>query len=214
MHILDIHTHLLPPSPGTALVSATHGESLFEEDQLYSVGLHPWYATSYDEKSLQTIESMLALPQVLAVGECGFDTLRGPAHSIQESLFVRQVELSEQYAKPMILHVVRDYDTIIKLRKELRPTQNWLIHGFRGGPELLHQLMLQGLSVSFGLRHNVRSICSVPMESLFLETDGQTTIESVIAVVARELGVTEQVVEQQVVSNSHQFLKAPTSICD
>ena len=82
---------------------------------------------------------LLANTWVPAVGECGFDALKGPSHDLQEQAFVRQVQLSEQFRKPMILHVVRDFDSVIRLRRTLKPEQPWLIHGFRGGPEQMSQ---------------------------------------------------------------------------
>lgn len=183
MKILDIHTHVLPQVPGTALVCIGCGpipEGALEQGHVFSAGLHPWDVTGQDEDKFQALEQLLALPQVLAVGECGFDTLKGPSYELQEKAFIRQVELSERYGKPMILHVVRDFDSVIRLRKQLKPTQKWLIHGFRGGPEQMNQLYAQGILVSFGLKHNPDSIRQVPSDRLYLETDGQCPIEDVI----------------------------------
>ena len=129
MRIKDIHTHTLPDVPGEALVCIGCGPLPQEQGHLFSAGLHPWDVTGNDEDSFSTLEQLLALPQVLAVGECGFDTLRGPSHDLQERAFVRQCNLSEYFSKPMILHVVRDFDSVIRLRKHLSPTQPWLIHG-------------------------------------------------------------------------------------
>ena len=136
MNILDIHTHVLPQVPGTALVCIGCGPlPENEEGHWFSAGLHPWDVTEDFENQLDALEILLANPWVPAVGECGFDTLKGPSHDLQEQAFIRQIELSERYAKPMILHVVRDFDSVIRLRRTLKPEQPWLIHGFRGGPE-------------------------------------------------------------------------------
>ena len=183
MKILDIHTHVLPEVPGTAVVCIGCGpipEGALEQGHLFSAGLHPWDVTGHDEDKFQALERLLELPQVLAVGECGFDTLKGPSHELQEQAFVRQVELSERFGKPMILHVVRDFDSVIRLRKQLKPAQKWLIHGFRGGPGQMNQLYANGILVSFGLKHNPDAISQVPSDRLFLETDGKCTIQEVI----------------------------------
>jgi TatD DNase family protein len=183
MKLIDIHTHVLPEEPGTALVCVGCGpipDGALEQGHLFSAGLHPWDVTGHDDEALRNLEKLLVLPQVLAVGECGFDTLKGPSHELQEQAFIRQVELSERFKKPMILHVVRDFDSIIRLRKQLKPAQPWLIHGFRGGPEQMNQLFAQGILVSFGLKHNPESLRQVPTGRLFLETDGKCLIEEVL----------------------------------
>ena len=151
MNILDIHTHVLPEEPGSALVCIGCGPLPREEGHWFCAGLHPWDVTEGFDNQLNVLEKLLANPQVVAVGECGFDALKGPSYELQEQAFVSQVQLSEQFRKPMILHVVRDFDSVIRLRKQLKPTQPWLIHGFRGGPEQMNQLYAQGISRHPGL---------------------------------------------------------------
>ena len=210
MEITDIHTHLLPEIPGTALVCIGCGPIPQEPGHYFSAGLHPWDVTGNDDESFRNLELILANAGVLAVGECGFDTLRGPSHELQEQAFVRQVELSERYFKPMILHVVRDFDTVIRLRKQLKPTMPWLIHGFRGGPMQMNQLYNHGILVSFGLNHNPDSLKQLPANRLFLETDGNCTIEEVIKNASSIREESAAVIMSQISSNSKSFLLQST----
>lgn len=204
--IEDIHTHVLPEVAGTALVCIGCGPLPDSEGHCFSAGLHPWDVTGHDEESFRNLEELLANPAVLAVGECGLDTLRGPSHALQEQAFIRQAELSGRYGKPMILHVVRDFDTIIRLHRELRPGQPWLIHGFRGGPEQMMQLLRLGIQVSFGPRHNPQSLMRVTEEHLFLETDGQASIAAVIQSAASIRNERAEVIQEQIKNNSERFL--------
>ena len=209
MKILDIHTHVLPEEPGSALVCIGCGpvpEGSLEQGHLFSAGLHPWDVTEDFDKQLDKLEKLLANPQVAAVGECGFDALKGPSHELQEQAFVRQVQLSEQFRKPMILHVVRDFDSVIRLRRTLKPTQPWLIHGFRGGPEQMNQLYAQGILVSFGLKHNPESLKAVPSERLFLETDGVGPISQVISDAATLRVTSPETIQYQITQNTTQLL--------
>lgn len=207
MNILDIHTHVLPQVPGTALVCIGCGPlPENEEGHWFSAGLHPWDVTEDFDTQLNMVESLLANPQVAAVGECGFDTLKSPSHDLQEQAFIRQIELSERYAKPMILHVVRDFDSVIRLRRTLKPTQPWLIHGFRGGPEQMSQLYAQGILVSFGLKHNPESLKAVPSERLFLETDGVGPISQVISDAATLRVTSPETIQYQITQNTTQLL--------
>ena len=207
MKILDIHTHVLPEEPGAALVCIGCGPLPREEGHWFCAGLHPWDVTEDFDKQLDKLEKLLANPQVAAVGECGFDTLKGPSHELQEQAFVRQVRLSEQYAKPMILHVVRDFDSVIRLRRILKPVQPWLIHGFRGGPEQMNQLYSQGILVSFGLKHNPESLKSVPWDRLFVETDGAGPVEDVISMAASVRNSATQVICNQILRNNNILLE-------
>ena len=207
MNIIDIHTHVLPRVPGTALVCIGCGPIPQAHGHFFSAGLHPWDVTGDDEYKFHILEETIANPLVLAVGECGFDTLKGPSHELQEQAFVRQVRLSEQYAKPMILHVVRDFDSVIRLRRTLKPVQPWLIHGFRGGPEQMNQLYSQGILVSFGLKHNPESLKSVPWDRLFVETDGADPVEDVISMAASVRNSATQVICSQILRNNNILLE-------
>ena len=207
MNIIDIHTQVLPPVPGTALVRIGCGPIPQADGHFFSAGLHPWDVTGDDEDKFRILEEAVANPLVLAVGECGFDTLKGPSHELQEQAFVRQVRLSEQYAKPMILHVVRDFDSVIRLRRILKPVQPWLIHGFRGGPEQMNQLYSQGILVSFGLKHNPESLKSVPWDRLFVETDGAGPVEDVISMAASVRNSATQVICNQILRNNNILLE-------
>jgi TatD DNase family protein len=206
MEIRDIHTHLLPQEPGTALVCIGSGPLPAPQGHWFSVGLHPWDVTGDDEKILQSIGEMAQNPQVLAIGECGFDTLKGPAHDLQEQAFIRQVEISERVRKPMILHVVRDFDSVIRLRKQLKPTQSWLIHGFRGGPQQADQLHTHGIQVSLGLKANPQTLQQIPSDRLILETDGLCSISQVIQTAAAARNQSVVTVENQIINNSNVFL--------
>ena len=208
MIIKDIHTHLLPEIPGTALVCIGCGPIPQEQGHFYSAGLHPWDVTGSDEEQFRELEKLLAQPQVLAVGECGFDRLKGPSHKLQEKAFIRQFELSENLGKPMILHVVRDFDTVIRLRKQLKPTQKWLIHGFRGGSEQMEQLHRSGLEVSFGLKYNPESLKRIPSDRLFLETDGKGSIDTLVQEISQIRKESVDCIERQLQRNYNYFLKA------
>lgn len=173
---------------------------------LFSAGLHPWDVTGDDEKKLQSIDELAKNAQILAVGECGFDTLKGPAHDLQEQAFIRQVEISERANKPMILHVVRDFDSVIRLRKQLKPTQPWLIHGFRGGLQQADQLYSHGIQVSLGLKANPQTLQQIPSDRLFLETDGLCPITQVIQTAASVRNQSPDTIEEQIIKNTKSFL--------
>lgn len=145
----------------------------------YSLGIHPWNISndSFCEKTLTFIKSNIKKQCFLAIGECGID--RASAHDLkrQKEIFIRQIELSEQNNKPMILHVVRSYHDIIAIRKDTKAEVPWIIHGFQGNEQTTKQLLQHGLFLSLGdvLFKNEtkakRLLQIIPTEKLFLETD-------------------------------------------
>ena len=86
---------------------------------------------------LQNLPLLLEHPQVIALGECGLDALRGALLEEQERIFRHQIRLAEAYNKPVTLHIVRTFDRLLRLHKELHPTTQWTVHGFRGKPPRL-----------------------------------------------------------------------------
>ena len=110
---------------------------------------------------------------MVQVGECGLDRLHGADLDTQCAVFAAQVALAEQHRLPLTLHVVRAFDVILRLHKQLRPTTRWTIHGFRGKPALARQLLDAGFDLSFGFHHNPEAFAITPPERRHFETDGE-----------------------------------------
>ena len=173
MCYIDFHTHQIPDRQD--VVAVVDGRDTW--------GLHPWRA---DERFV-----VPDLSGKLAIGECGLDGLRGPAMERQEEVFVRQIRLSEELGKPLIIHCVKALERLLALRKELKPKQSWMLHGFRGKPQHLRSRLDAGLFVSFGPQHNEESLRLCPADRLLLETDDDTSkpIDRIYYNVALERGL-------------------------
>jgi TatD DNase family protein len=63
----------------------------------------------------------------------------------------------------------------MRLHKELRPTQAWIVHGFRGKPEQARQYTAEGLYLSYGTKFNRESLLSTPIGRIFIERDEDCT---------------------------------------
>ncbi len=137
--IIDIHTHRPYPQPEGIISKALRPDSAETSEmktfQLYSVGMHPWDTQDTEDAGLfARLEEIAAQPNVAAIGECGIDLLRGAPMFRQLLVFRRHVEISEKLRKPLIIHDVKADDIICGLRRDMKPTQPWCIHGFRGKP--------------------------------------------------------------------------------
>lgn len=109
--------------------------------------------------------------QLLAIGECGLDANAEASLEVQSRLLRVQLRLAMHWQLPVILHCVKQLDPLIALRKEMKPHEAWIMHGFRGKPQQLKSLLQAGFHVSFGFRFNPHSLLACPIERLLLETD-------------------------------------------
>lgn len=89
----------------------------------------------------------------------------------QTALLRIHYELSETLRKPLILHIVKSFPEIIALRKQWKPTQPWIIHGFRGKPQLARELLAHGFHLSYGKKYNPSSLAITHASRLLRETD-------------------------------------------
>ena len=146
-----------------------------EDDRYYSVGIHPWNAGCYTKRDVDSLNRLARDHRVVAVGETGLDSVHvayelvshGTTREVVQALpdIERQLELlmlhirlSEEVGKPLLLHVVKRYPEILKLRIDLKPRQTWIIHGFRGRPGLAKDLLKWGFYLSYGEMFNPLSV--------------------------------------------------------
>lgn len=165
MRVSDIHTH--NPEATDAVINLEPGWEM-RPDALYSVGWHPWWPNP----DMEWVEHVATDERVVMIGECGIDKLRGTG-SIDEQIALtrRHAEISERLGKPLILHIVGAWNEIIALRREMKPLQPWIIHGFRGKPQLARQLLDAGFHISLGERYNPETLAIIPPDRLYRETD-------------------------------------------
>ncbi|MDE6655267.1 MAG: TatD family hydrolase, partial [Muribaculaceae bacterium] len=123
----DIHTHDLYAGSDSIINLPLHAD--VPEGGYFSVGVHPWDAPTATDADLAWIERMAENPRIVAIGETGIDKLRGGDMAKQLDILKRHIALSERLAKPLILHIVRAFPEIIRLRRQEQPTQRWIIHG-------------------------------------------------------------------------------------
>ena len=175
---INIHAHQHEPDPEVITVyNLFPGEHVLNTKDLFSAGLHPWYIKNDNKATLKRIEDLLHDKQVVAIGECGIDRIKGPSPGLQEEIFEQHANLAEKFGKPLIIHCVKAYDRILYHRKKRSNEIPWIIHGFNGSPQDAQQLIHMNCYLSFGDRafrktSKIRQfINNIPLERIFLETD-------------------------------------------
>lgn len=187
--ITDIHTHHPAPQPH-AIVNASPSAFSPVAGQMYSVGIHPWDTVNEPEAGLrEELRRCAAMPEVAAIGECGIDIPKGGPLFRQMLLLKLHIELSECFSKPLILHDVKAHDIIIGLRRDMKPSMPWIVHGFRGKPQAAEMLIKSGVNISFGALFNPETVRSVPDNMILAETDESTqTISEIIRMLSEARG--------------------------
>lgn len=180
---IDIHTHYgTKASAGTfSVISLMAHEEIFPESTpgiAFTFGIHPWFLTPTNhDRQLKDLKRIARNSAVIAIGEAGFDKIKGPDNDLQRRTFEEQAAVAEAMNKPLVIHCVRAWDELLKAHKRLKPSRHWLVHGFRGNKDLAGQLVSKNMFLSFWFDFVNRPeatplIRSLPVERIFLETDG------------------------------------------
>lgn len=207
--IYDVHTHHLPSTPGEAIVQLTPDAFTLQPGHFYSVGLHPWDIRDDWRTQMGKLLVMTLHTHVLMIGEAGLDKKNSPAPmEVQMEVFREHVRLSELIRKPLIVHCVKAFDELLSIRKEMKATLPWVIHGFRGGIEQWQQLTRAGLIVSIGKHYDATLIKELTPAHLLIESDDTTELGSIYNLVSTDTGFSASELQQHVADNTYRLLSS------
>lgn len=106
-----------------------------------SLGLHPYYAGEYSPALLERLESQLARPEAVAVGEIGLDYVKADVgRDVQLAAFEALLRFSKERDKPVVIHCRGAYedlrDVLSRVFGRPRAAGYWgVVHCFSGGVE-------------------------------------------------------------------------------
>lgn len=204
MTYYNIHSH--KPSHHADEVSivniiVTENGERRTENGFFSAGIHPWYIEHPDEQ-MRLLKEMAARPAIVAIGEAGLDTLSKVSLDVQQDIFIRQARLAEEISKPLIIHCVKAWTELMGVRKQIKPTMPWIIHGFRGNAQLAGQLIRHGFYLSFGIHFHPEALKIAWPDHLFIETDDAAVdIRTVYQRIAAGLDIEEESLARQAEGN-------------
>lgn len=155
----------------------------------YALGIHPLWVAQAQDADLQALDAELALrladPRLVAVGEIGLDyfvpALKvAPLNERQAFFYRAQLKLARKHGLPVILHVRRSADPLLKQLRDLAPEGGWsgIAHAFNGSTQQAMEFIKLGFKLGFGgavtfetalqLR---RLAAELPLSALVMETD-------------------------------------------
>lgn len=148
--------------------------------KLYATaGVHPHDAKSCNEETLKKLKELAALPQVVAIGECGLDYNRDfSPREVQRKWFAEQVRLAQELEMPLFLHEREAFADFMHILRE-HSVRKAVVHCFTGTAAELKAYLDAGFHIGITgwicderrgkpLRELVRH---VPLNRLMIETD-------------------------------------------
>ncbi|QPN32433.1 MULTISPECIES: TatD family hydrolase [unclassified Diaphorobacter] len=152
-----------------------HGDS-------YALGIHPLFTPVAGDEDLPALARALEQyqddPRLVAVGEIGLDLFVPHLDLGRQQHFYRaQLQLARRFDLPVILHVRRSADQLLKALREL-PVRGGIAHAFNGSLQQAQAFIDLGFKLGFGgavtfdralqLR---RLATELPLDALVVETD-------------------------------------------
>lgn len=169
----------------------------------YALGIHPLCVAQAQDADLALLDAQLARyrddPRLVAVGEIGLDFFvpelcLSPLRERQEYFYLAQLRLAAKHGLPVLLHVRRSADHLLKgLRTVAREASGagsparaeanglaWrgIAHAFNGSAQQASAFIALGCKLGFGgaltyerAQQLRRLAVSLPLDSIVLETD-------------------------------------------
>jgi TatD DNase family protein len=152
----------------------------------YALGIHPIFVPQATDEDLaelrRQVEASLADPRFVAIGEVGLDffipMLCEPAMRDKQERFLReQLRIARDFGLPVLTHVRRSQDQVLKHIRQLRPPGG-IAHAFNGSFQQAQNFIDLGFHLGFGgamtftRALQIRRLASeLPLDAIVLETD-------------------------------------------
>ncbi len=141
-------------------------------------GIHPLYVMQAKESDLSVLRDWLSREHPVAVGEIGLDAYVTHVDPVrQEFFFVEQLKLARKFDLPVLLHVRRAVDGILKHLRRIR-VRGGIAHAFNGSRQQADEFIKLGFKLGFGGAMTfsgstrIRGLAAeLPLDTIVLETD-------------------------------------------
>ncbi len=175
------------PAVDRANFQAVQNLSHSEPNCCYALGIHPLCVPAATEDDLaclrQAVQQAMDDAHFVAIGEIGLDFFvpelkEAAMRDKQEHFYVEQLKLAKEFGLPVLLHVRRSQDQILKQLRRFSPFPGGIAHAFNGSFQQAEQFIGLGFKLGFGgamtfpRSRQIRRLASqLPLDALVLETD-------------------------------------------
>lgn len=152
------------------------------EGGCYALGIHPLFVPGALDADLDALRAAVQAamddPRFVAIGEIGLDHFV-PGHDLarQERFYEAQLRIARDFGLPVLLHVRRAQDHVLKHLRRLRPAGG-IAHAFNGSEQQATHFLGLGFALGFGGAMTFtralqirRLAVGLPAEAHVLETD-------------------------------------------
>ncbi len=168
---------------GVSLASSERCAALAENSDFFfaSVGIHPHDAAEADEATMSRLIELAKGEKIKAWGECGLDFNRMYSpQDVQESWFVRQLEIAASLDLPLIFH---ERDTNGRFLEMLSAHRfdglRGVVHCFSGSSHEMEAYLDMGLHIGVTGIVTIQKrgetlreqVVSIPLDRILVETD-------------------------------------------
>ncbi len=149
----------------------------------YALGLHPMeidHASPSDITKLSAVltQTLKEKNKLVAIGEIGLDFFVTKANrEVQEYFFSEQLKLAKKFNLPVILHVRRAVDEVLKHLRQYQVCGG-IAHAFNGSQQQAKEFIKLGFKLGFGgamtypRALKIRELAeTLPLDAIVLETD-------------------------------------------
>ena len=143
-----------------------------------ALGLHPVFIDEHNLTDINLLDEYITKYKPVAIGEIGLDYyIKDTDKEKQERYFDMQLTLAEKYQLPVILHVRKAHDTVLKiLNKKNIPGGS--CHAFNGSIEQAKKYIEMGFKLGFGgtltypKARKIHELAKqISLDNILLETD-------------------------------------------
>lgn len=143
-----------------------------------ALGIHPLYADRAAPGDLQVLREAAVQSRLVAIGEIGLDFFVSGIDPVRQAeYFVEQLKLAREFDLPVLLHIRRAQDEILKQLRRFK-LRGGIAHAFNGSRQQADEFVRLGFKLGFGgamtypRATRLRGLAaSLPLEAIVLETD-------------------------------------------
>ncbi len=190
-----------------------------------ALGLHPVFLRDHQNEHIEQLRDWLLRlrgeEKLCAIGEIGLDYyVEELDRERQQHLLEAQLELANEFALPVLLHVRRAHAPMIATLKRHRLKRAGIVHAFSGSLEEALEYIRLGYKLGLGgagtwpQAHRMhRVLRQLPLESIVLETDapdiaphshaGQRNSPEFLPDICRELAQRRGISPEELAATSH-----------
>lgn len=153
----------------------------------YALGIHPLFVARARDADLdrlrQAVTAAMGDPRFVAIGEIGLDFFvaeiaSGEPRERQEYFYDAQLALAAEFDLPVLVHVRRSQDIVLKYLRRRSGVRSGIAHAFNGSAQQAHAFVERGFALGLGGAMTYpralqirRHAAEIGLAHLVLETD-------------------------------------------